>query len=201
MQVILLERVPNLGQTGDVVKVKPGYARNFLLPKHKALRASEANKKLFEARRKEIEARDLERRKEAEKVAETMAGTRIVLVRQAGESGQLYGSASARDIADSLGALGFSVDRGQIELARPVKELGIGTVVVRLHPEVTVDIRLNVARSEAEAELQWQTGGAIVGERDEEPEVEAAEEEAEIDTEQLVADLLEESQRADTREA
>lgn len=199
MHVILLERVPNLGQMGDVVKVKPGYARNFLLPKHKALRASEANKKLFEARRKEIEARNLERRKEAEKVAETMAGTRVVLVRQAGESGQLYGSASARDIADALGALGFSVERGQIELARPVKELGIGTVVVRLHPEVTVDIRLNVARSEAEAELQWQTGGAIVGERDEAPEPEAAEE-AEIDTEQLVADLLEESQRADTRE-
>lgn len=199
MEIILLERVPNLGQMGDIVKVKPGFARNFLLPRHKALRASEANKKVFAARRKEIEARNLERRQEAEAVAATMTGKRIVLVRQAGESGQLYGSASARDIADALGVIGFSVERGQIELSRPIKELGIHPVIVRLHPDVTVDVALNVARSEAEAELQWQTGGAIVGEQDDVAE-DKVEDAAEIDTEQLVADLLEESHRADARE-
>lgn len=208
IEVILLERIPSLGQMGDVVSVRPGFARNFLLPRRKALRATETNKTVFEAQRKEIEAKNLERRKEAESVAGKMEGARIVLVRQAGESGQLYGSVSARDIADGLAEQGFQVERSQVELARPIKTLGLYDVKVRLHPEVAVEIKANVARSEGEAEQQWEAGGAVVGEAagagapvdEAEPEVE------EIDTEQLVAELLEEEERAkeavaETREA
>ena len=199
MELILLERVPHLGQMGDIVNVKPGYARNYLLPQKKALRATEANKKLFEAQRKEIEAQNLKRRQEAEAVATKMEGLRLVLVRQAGESGQLYGSASARDIAESLKEAGYAVGRSQVELTRPIKEIGIHEVKVRLHPEVALTIKVNVARSEAEAEQQWTLGGAIPSEPGGMEEAAEAAEAAEevIDADKLVADLLEESARAE----
>jgi len=199
MEIILLERVPNLGQMGDVVAVRPGYARNFLLPQRKALRATEPNKAYFEARRKEIEAQNLERKKEAESAAAKMNGAGIVLVRQAGEAGQLYGSVSARDIARSLSESGYQVTRGQVELDRPIKSLGVYNVEVRLHPEVSVFVKVNVARSEGEAEQQWETGTAAVGaaEAGEAGEAgEAAAEAEELDTDQLVAELLEEEERA-----
>lgn len=210
IEVILLERIPSLGQMGDVVSVRPGFARNFLLPRRKALRATETNKAVFEAQRKEIEAKNLERRKEAESVAGKMEGARIVLVRQAGESGQLYGSVSARDIADGLADLGFQIERSQVELERPIKTLGLYDVKIRLHPEVSVGVKANVARSEGEAEQQWEAGGAVIGEAAgagaPADEVEAEAEVEEIDTDQLVAELLEEEERAkeavaETREA
>jgi len=206
MEVILLERVPSLGQMGDVVAVRPGFARNFLLPRRKALRATETNKAVFEAQRKEIEARNLERRKEAESVAAKMGGARAALIRQAGESGQLYGSVSARDIADKLSEQGFQVERSQVELERPIKTLGVYDVKIRLHPEVSVEIKANVARSEGEAEQQWQAGGAVIGEAAGAGAPADEQESEEIDTEQLVAELLEEEERAkeaiaETREA
>ncbi|GEQ96892.1 50S ribosomal protein L9 [Iodidimonas gelatinilytica] len=192
MKVILLERVPNLGQMGDEVNVKPGFARNFLLPRSKALRATVANRKAFEARRKDIEAQNLARREEAESVAGKMTGARFVLVRQAGESGQLYGSVTARDVADALGEQGFQIVRSQVELQKPIKELGLHTVLVRLHPEVSVDVTANVARSETEAEQQWKIGGAILGD-----DADDLEDEADMDTEQLVQDLLEDEDADD----
>ncbi|GER02873.1 50S ribosomal protein L9 [Iodidimonas nitroreducens] len=203
MKIILLERVPNLGKMGDEVTVKPGFARNFLLPRNKALRATIANRKAFEARRQEIEAHNIKMREEAEGVAKVMDGARFVLVRQAGEAGQLYGSVTARDIADALGTLDYKIGRSQVELLKPIKELGIHKVLVRLHPEVTVSVTANVARSEAEAEQQWKTGGALLGEEARETATESAaegEDEA-FDTEQLVQDLLEEEERANDANA
>lgn len=197
MDIILLERVASLGQMGDIVSVKPGYARNFLMPRNKALRATEANKTAFEARRKEIEAANLERRKEAEAVAGKMEGARVSLIRQAGESGQLYGSVRAQDIVDSLKEQGFTVERGQIVLKAPIKTLGLFDVTVQLHPEVTVSVKANVARSEHEAEEQWKLGGALIGSPEEREDAAAAREEAEIDTEQLVAELMEEKEQAE----
>jgi len=154
MDVILLERVEKLGQMGDVVKVKTGYARNFLLPQGKALRATDQNRQRFEDQRVELEARNLERRQEAEAVAAKMQGASVVLVRQAGETGQLYGSVSARDIAMGLSETGFKTERNQIALDQPIKTLGMHEVRVALHPEVSVQVDVNVARSEAEAEQQ-----------------------------------------------
>jgi large subunit ribosomal protein L9 len=154
MEVILLERVAKLGQIGDVVRVKDGFARNFLLPRHKALRATEANRKRFESQRVEIEARNLELKQEAKAVAEKLDGHSIVLIRQAGESGQLYGSVSPRDIAEALTQSRFSVSRNQIVLNSPIKALGLHIVPVHLHPEVDVKITVNVARSPDEAERQ-----------------------------------------------
>jgi len=154
MDIILLERVEKLGQMGDLVQVKDGYARNFLLPKGKGMRATEANKKAFEGRKVELEARSLERKTEADAVAGKLNGTAIVLIRQAGESGQLYGSVSARDIADALTEKGFHVDKGQIVLGHPIKALGLSDQRVQLHPEVTSTVTINVARSEEEAERQ-----------------------------------------------
>lgn len=209
MKVILLERVPNLGQMGDEVTVKPGFARNFLLPRSKALRATDANRKAFEAQRKEIEAQNLKRRQEAESVAESMNGAKFVLVRQAGEAGQLYGSVTARDVAEALDGVGFKIARSQVELLKPIKELGIHTILIRLHPEVSVEVRANVARSEAEAEQQWEIGGALLSEEAREAAAghadedvgEDADTDAEIDTDQLVQDLLDEEERAsDTTE-
>jgi len=156
MDIILLERVENLGQMGDIVTVKPGYARNFLLPQGKALRANEANKADFEARRKDIEADNLEKKKEAEAVAKTLEGKRVVLLRQAGDSGQLYGSVSARDIAQALADDGVTVTRNQVSLTAPIKTLGLHKVRVILHPEVDVKIESNVARTADEADLQAQ---------------------------------------------
>jgi large subunit ribosomal protein L9 len=161
MDVILLERVHNLGQIGDVVKVKPGYARNFLLPLRKALRATEANKAKFEAQRAQIEANNLEMRSEAEKIRSKVDGLKVVLIRQAGETGQLFGSVNARDVADAVTAAGFTVDRRQVILDRPIKVLGLHPLRVALHPEVIVSITANVAKSNEEAEAQEKAGGYV----------------------------------------
>jgi large subunit ribosomal protein L9 len=154
MEVILLERVAKLGQIGDVVRVKDGFARNFLLPRHKALRATEANRQRFETQRGQIEARNLELKEEAKTVAEKLDGQSVVLIRQAGESGQLYGSVSTRDIAEALVASRFKVSRDQVVLNSPIKALGLHAVPVHLHPEVDVKVSVNVARSAEEAERQ-----------------------------------------------
>jgi large subunit ribosomal protein L9 len=154
MQVILLQRVAKLGQMGEVVNVKDGYARNFLLPQGKALRANESNIKSFEAKKAQLEATNLETRKEAEVVGAKLDGQTFVIIRSASDSGALYGSVTTRDASDAATADGFTVNRSQIVLDRPIKELGLHTVSVVLHPEVTVKFRLNVARSVEEAELQ-----------------------------------------------
>jgi large subunit ribosomal protein L9 len=154
MDVILLERIEKLGHIGDVVKVKNGFARNFLLPNGKALRANEANRKVFEANRARIETDNAERRTAAQGDAKTIEGATIQLIRQASNTGQLYGSVSARDLADALEAQGHKVAKNQIVLDRPIKAIGMQDVRVALHPEVSVTIRVNVARSPEEAELQ-----------------------------------------------
>lgn len=154
MQVILLERVGRLGQMGDVVNVKDGYARNFLLPKGKALRATDENMKEFQQRRVQLEARNLELKKEAEAVAEKLNGKQFTTIRQAGDTGQLYGSVSTRDIADLVKEGGFTVDRTQVVLERPIKTLGLHEVRISLHPEVEVKVTLNIARSQEEADRQ-----------------------------------------------
>ena len=154
MDVILLERVAKLGQMGERVKVKDGFARNFLLPRGKALRATEANAKRFETQRVQLEARNLELRAEAQKVAEGLDGQSFTMIRQAGESGQLYGSVSTRDIAEAITAGGFSVSRNQIALRTPIKGIGLHEVPVELHPEVDAKVTINVARSPEEAERQ-----------------------------------------------
>jgi large subunit ribosomal protein L9 len=153
MQVILLERVAKLGQMGEVVDVKPGYARNFLLPQGKALSASDANIAAFEVQKAQLEARNLETRKEAEALAAKLDGQQFIVIRSASDSGALYGSVTTRDAADSATEAGFTVDRKQVVLA-PIKELGIHSVQIILHPEVDATIELNVARSPEEAELQ-----------------------------------------------
>jgi large subunit ribosomal protein L9 len=156
MEVILLERVEKLGQIGDVVTVKNGFARNYLLPNKKALRANEANKKVFEANRARIEAENAERRTEAEKDAKKVDGKSVQLIRQASNTGQLYGSVSARDIVEALEGEGAQVSKSQIVLARPIKSIGMHEVKVALHPEVSVTVNVNVARSPEEADLQAQ---------------------------------------------
>jgi large subunit ribosomal protein L9 len=156
MEVILLERVEKLGAIGDVVTVKNGFARNYLLPNKKALRANEANRKLFEANRKKIEADNADRRVEAEKAAKGVEGKTVQLIRQASNTGQLYGSVSARDIVEALSAEGAHVTKSQIVLDRPIKGIGMHDVKVALHPEVSVTVKVNVARSPEEAELQAQ---------------------------------------------
>ena len=154
MQVILLERVAKLGQMGDVVKVKDGSGRNFLLPQGKALRATESNIKSFEARKAQLEVQNLETRKEAEVVGAKLDGQAFVVIRSASDSGALYGSVTTRDVADAATEGGFTVNRGQVVLDRPIKDLGLHSVSVVLHPEVSVRITINVARSAEEAELQ-----------------------------------------------
>ncbi len=154
MDVILLERIARLGQIGDTVKVKDGFARNFLLPQGKALRANEANRKKFEGQRAQLEARNLERKSEAEKVAEKLDGQTFVIVRSAGETGQLYGSVSSRDIAELITAEGFNINRNQVELNHPIKTIGLSNVAIALHPEVEVTVTLNIARTAEEAERQ-----------------------------------------------
>ncbi len=156
MQVVLLERIAKLGQMGEVVTVKDGYARNFLLPSGKALRANKANLEQFNEQRAQLETQNLERRAEAEKVKETMNGQSLILIRQSGETGQLYGSVSTRDIANGLKEAGFSTDRNQIILENPIKTLGIYNVRVTLHPEVDCEVSVNVARTQDEAERQAQ---------------------------------------------
>ena len=156
MEVILLERVEKLGQIGDIVTVKNGFARNYLLPNKKALRANEANKKVFEANRAKIEADNAEKRSEAEKASKGIDGKTVQLIRQASNTGQLYGSVSARDIVEALEAQGAKVSKSQIVLDRPIKAIGMHEVKVALHSEVGVQIKVNVARSPEEAELQAQ---------------------------------------------
>ncbi|MER2607243.1 MAG: 50S ribosomal protein L9 [Siculibacillus sp.] len=154
MEVILLERIGRLGQMGDVVKVKDGYARNFLLPRHKALRATKANKEVFESQRVQLEARNLERKAEAQAVAEKLDGQAFIVVRSAGEMGHLYGSVTTRDVADLVVAGGFTVERNQVELKAPIKAIGLHAVSIALHPEVHATVTINVARSADEAERQ-----------------------------------------------
>ena len=178
MQVILLERVAKLGQMGEVVKVKDGYARNFLLPQGKALRASEDNIKSFESRKAHLEAQNLETRKEADAVAAKLDGQTFVVIRSASDAGALYGSVTTRDAADAAAAAGFSVDRKQVVLTRPIKELGLHEVEVVLHPEVSATVTLNVARSNEEAELQ--ASGKSIQELAAEAEAEANFEIAEL---------------------
>ncbi len=178
MQVILLERVAKLGQMGEVVKVKDGYARNFLLPQGKALRASADNIKSFEARKTQLETQNLETRKEADAVAAKLDGQTFIVIRSASDAGALYGSVTTRDAADAATAAGFSVDRKQVVLIRPIKDLGLHDVTVVLHPEVEATITLNVARSPEEAELQ--AAGKSIQELAAEAEAEANFEIAEL---------------------
>ncbi|TNE26446.1 MAG: 50S ribosomal protein L9 [Alphaproteobacteria bacterium] len=162
MQIILLERVENLGQMGDVVTVRSGYARNYLLPQNKALRATKDNVTYFEAQKKQLEANSLDRRKEAEKVAKKLDGLTVSVIRQASEGGQLYGSVTTRDISDAVTAAGITIDRKQVTLDRSFKMLGLYPVKVTLHPEVSVDITMNIARSEEEAAIQKERGKALI---------------------------------------
>ena len=182
MQVVLLERVAKLGQMGEVVQVRDGYARNFLLPQGKALRATEGNLKRFETERAQLEARNLELKKEAEKVATRLDGQSFTVIRSASDGGALYGSVTTRDIADAATAGGFTLDRRQVVLDQPIKELGLHPVGVSLHPEVEATIRVNVARSREEAELQ--ASGKTIQEL--EAEAEAAHE---FDIQELFDDI------------
>ena len=172
MQVILLERIGRLGQMGDVVTVKDGYARNFLLPQGKALRATKANRERFERERVQLEARNLEQKSEAQTVAEKLAGKSFVVIRQAGDSGQLYGSVSTRDIAEVISQGGFSIERRQVLLDRPIKTLGVHEVRIGLHAEVEPHVTVNVARSADEADRQAR-GERVTGRAMEEAEDEA----------------------------
>jgi large subunit ribosomal protein L9 len=172
VDLILLQRVEKLGQMGDRVKVKPGYARNYLLPQKKALRATKDNLARFEEQRVQLEAQNLKRREEAERVAERVGGLSVVVIRQAGDSGSLYGSVSARDIAEAATNAGLSIDRQQVVLEQPIKTLGLSPVRVMLHPEVIIRVTVNVARSPEEAERQAR--GERVGAEAEEEAVEAA---------------------------
>ena len=168
MEVILLERIERLGQMGDVVKVKPGFARNYLLPHKKALRATKENLGQFENQRQQLEADNLQRRQEAEAVARRMDGLSVIVIRSAGDSGQLYGSVNARDIAEAVTEAGFTIGRQQVVIDRPVKELGFHEFRIRLHPEVNSTVTVNVARSQEEAEIQAKLGRAIVSTEEEE---------------------------------
>jgi len=182
MEVILLERVPNLGQLGQVVKVKPGYASNFLLPTKKALRATKENLAYFEKQKAAIEQNNADRRHSASQQGNKIDGAAVVIVRQAAESGQLYGSVSARDIAEAVSAQGHSVERSHVVLNQAIKTLGLFPITLQLHPEVAVTVTVNVARSEEEAKTQAERGEALIGRADEEEAeevVEAAPEAAE----------------------
>jgi large subunit ribosomal protein L9 len=192
MEIILLERIARLGQMGDVVKVRDGYARNFLLPQGKALRANEANRKRFESERSQLEARNLDRKQEADAVSAKLVGQTFVVIRQAGETGHLYGSVSSRDIVEVMVAGGFTVARNQVALNQPIKTIGLHPVKVVLHPEVMADITVNVARSDDEAvrqaqgedltrvaaEAEGEQAPEAAGEEGEQPAAEAAGEEA-----------------------
>lgn len=176
MQVILLERVEKLGQMGDEVKVKDGFARNYLLPKKKALRANKTNREFFAGQKAQLEARNLEQKKEAEVVGKKLDGKTFILIRQAGDRGQLYGSVSPRDIADAITEGGVSVNRTQVPLDQAIKAIGLFKIGVRLHPEVRVSVTINVARSEDEAERQAR-GEDVLAERTEAEEAKVAAEE------------------------
>ncbi len=177
MEVILLERVANLGQMGQTVNVKPGYARNFLIPQKKALRATDDNRKLFESKRVHLEALNLTRKTEAEEVAKTLNGLMVELIRQAGDTGQLYGSVSSRDVVDAVDAAGVSIEKRSVELDSPIKTLGLHAVKVVLHPEVVVTVTVNVARSTDEAKVQARGGTVNPYADDDDEEEEIIEEE------------------------
>ncbi len=201
MEVVLLERIEKLGQMGDVVQVKDGYARNFLLPRGKALRANKENLSRFEAERAQLEARNLEAKKEAEGVNEKLDGFSIIVIRQAGETGQLYGSVSPRDIAEGLTEGGFSVARGQVVLAAPIKTLGLYDVSVKLHPEVTSTVVVNVARTEEEAEAQARGEDINALNDDDEDELDASEFFEEDAAPNLDEDTAEEAEASTDEEA
>jgi large subunit ribosomal protein L9 len=185
VELILLQRVEKLGQMGDVVKVKPGYARNFLLPQKKALRASKDNRAKFEQQRVQLEAQNIKRREEAERLAERVGGLSVVIVRQAGEAGSLYGSVSARDVAEAATAAGLTINRSQVVLDIPIKTLGLSQVRVSLHPEVSIPVTVNVARSPEEAERQARgQRGSGEAEEDDEQQAPTAENIFEGDTPQ-----------------
>ena len=187
MQIILLERVEKLGQMGDLVNVKPGYARNYLLPQGKALRANKANLERFESERAQREADNLEQRKDAEVEATKMNGLAVNMVRAASEMGQLFGSVTSRDIAEAVTEAGFTITRDQVVLDKSIKTLGLTDVRVRLHPEVSVAIVVNIARTLEEAETQLKTGSAVTGDTD--------------DAEDLVAVAVEAVDAADSDDA
>ena len=202
MDIILLERIQNLGSIGDVVTVKDGYARNFLLPQKKALRANDANKKVFEANRERLEQENAERRTEAEASGKTLEGVEIVLLRAASNAGQLYGSVNVRDIVNGLAEKDHSVDKKQVVMGSPIKTIGMHDVTVALHPEVHVTVKANVARSDDEAELQSQ-GVDVLAQmfEDEQREIEEAAEANRIDPTlelgEIPADMLEDGVSTD----
>lgn len=202
MEVILLERVENLGQMGDVVKVRPGFARNYLLPNKKALRANEANKKVFENQRADLEARNLERKTEAAAAAERIDGKSFVVIRQSSEMGVLYGSVSTRDIAQTASDEGVHIERSQVRLEKPLKTLGVFPVRVVLHPEVDARIEINIARSEDEAERQARGENVLARPEDQEEENEekAAEAAPEFFDEDAQAAVTEETPGEETSE-
>ena len=201
MQIILLERIEKLGQMGDLVNVKTGYARNYLIPQGKALRANKANMQRFEAERAQREANNLELRKDAEAEAAKIQGLAVNMVRAASEMGQLFGSVTSRDIAEAVTEAGFTIDRNQVVMDRSIKALGLTEARIRLHPEVSVTVVVNIARSLAEAETQLKTGIAITGEiTDDEPTVEAAETEASTAADDS-AEASTDGDKADTNEA
>jgi large subunit ribosomal protein L9 len=195
MQVILMERIEKLGQMGEVVTVKPGYARNYLLPQGKARRATKENFALFEQQRVQLEAENLERREEAEKVGAKIDGLKVTLIRQAGESGQLYGSVNARNLAEAVTEAGFTITHDQVSRDHAIKTLGLHPVKIRLHPEVSATITANVARSEAEAEAQAGTDHTVSDE-----EQHAAEEADAAETEATIAEIEAEEAPEDTTE-
>lgn len=206
MDIILLERIANLGGMGDVVTVKDGYARNFLLPQKKALRANEANKKVFEANRDRLEKENAERRTEAEKAGEKLDGVEIVLIRASSNAGHLYGSVNVRDVVVGLEDKGHSVDKRQVVMGHPIKYLGIHDVTIALHPEVHVTVKANVARSDDEAELQRQ-GVDVIGQmaEDERSESEGFTESVDptLEPGEIPADMMgeDEGEKADNAEA
>ncbi len=196
MQVILMERIEKLGLMGEVVNVKPGYARNYLLPQGKARRATQDNIAAFEQQRSQLEAENLKRRDEAEMVGAKLEGLIVTLIRQAGESGQLYGSVNARNLADSVTEAGFTITHDQISRDHAIKTLGLHPVQIRLHPEVSATITANVARSEAEAETQAGTGRVVS-----EDEQRAVEEAAQAETEAKLAEIETEEAEAEDADA
>ncbi len=200
MDIILLERVAKLGAMGDVVTVKDGYARNFLLPQKKALRANDANRKVYEANRERLETENADRRSDAETAGEKLSGAEIVLIRSSSNAGQLYGSVSVRDVVTGLEAAGHKVDKRQVVLGHPIKTLGVHDVTIALHPEVQVTVKANVARSDDEAELQRQ-GVDVIGTMAEEDRAESEGFTEAVDPSlepgEIPADLLEERPEAD----
>ncbi|MBA4764454.1 50S ribosomal protein L9 [Qipengyuania huizhouensis] len=206
MDIILLQRIEKLGSIGDVVTVKDGYARNFLLPQKKALRANEANKKVFEANRERLEKENAERRAEAEKSGEKVDGVEIVLIRAASNTGQLYGSVNVRDIVNGLVEKGHEIDKKQVIMGNPIKTIGMHDVRIDLHPEVSVTVKANVARSDDEAELQTQGVDVLAQmfedeQREIEEQAEANRTDPTLEPGEIPADMLEEGVEAEASDS